>query len=123
MGENINPYKMLHDLNFIIRKYTGSPADPVMVQVNEFYLKIQGWLDWDGVSAPRIPGLVHLECETGQCCPLLGNGANKLAKDSSPARDSGEIEEAREKGATMYLKFKLRKATLTTGSQASTKVD
>lgn len=29
MGENINPYKMLHDLNFMMRKYTGSPADPV----------------------------------------------------------------------------------------------
>lgn len=79
-------------------------------------MKIQGWLDWDSVSAPKIPGQVILECETGTCCPLLGSPGSKPPNpDGGEVKDSSAIEESREKAATMFLKFKLRRATPTSG--------
>lgn len=115
MSEEVNPYKLMHDINWMKYYYKGADSSgtcngPLFVEANADNLKIQAYLDHDGATAcPRLPGLVYLEGKSGDCLPFVGN-ENALTADGA---EQDVWEDNRVTGAMFFVKFKLRKVSTT----------
>lgn len=76
MTEEVNPYKLLNDLNYGASKYMGPNSDssnaPFFVDVGYGRITVQQWLDHDTGSAQRT-GDIYLMAESGKCAPLWTN--------------------------------------------------
>lgn len=105
ISEEVNPYKLLHDLNFMLSK---GPSCDGHFSVSGA-LTIQSYIDLDGTSCPRQPGLINLQCGGGECCPFLTGekfGAADSWGDESTWDDT--VESNRVAAASYFIKFKMR---------------